>query len=77
MAKENRHSRRRAAAIARHNKFYGDYVAHLPRVADGEPLERGRVYHQVISHDRWCRIYSGGACNCSPDISLHIEPSRS
>jgi hypothetical protein len=74
---ENRRARRRAAAIARQNRFFSDYVAHLPILPIGAPIERGRVYHQVIYHDSWCSIYDGGACNCSPDFSLHVEPTRS
>jgi hypothetical protein len=71
----NRHQRRRAARMARHNRFYETYVQHLPRVAPDEPLEGGS--HLVFHHDEWCAFYSGQDCNCRPVISRHVEPRRS
>lgn len=73
----NRHERRRADKIARENRFYHDYIRHLPRIPINAPYERGRLYHTVSFHDDWCAIYSGGACNCNPNIVRHIEPQRS
>jgi hypothetical protein len=73
----NRHQRRRARRIAHHNKFYRNYVRHLPRLPIDAPLERGRVYHMVFHHDEWCAFYSGAPCNCNPIISRHAEPVRS
>lgn len=59
--------------------FYRDYVRHLPE-AEG-PMEPGRVYHMVIFHDSWCRIYdtdNPADCNCNPTSSkMHVEPRRS
>jgi hypothetical protein len=73
----NRAQRRRAQAMARHNRFYETYVKYLPRVALDAPLERGRVYHVVYFHDDWCRIYGGGECNCAPTLEHYVEPVRS
>ena len=73
----NRHQRRRAARMTRHNRFYETYVRHLPRVALDAPREAGRVYHLVVHHDEWCDFYSGKPCNCQRIISQHVEPSRS
>jgi hypothetical protein len=73
----NRHQRRRARRMARHNRFYETYVQYLPQVAPDAPLEPGRVYHLVFHHDEWCAFYSGQECNCRPRISRHVEPSRS
>jgi len=73
----NRHERRRADKIVRENRFYRDYIRHLPRIPTDAPYERGRLYHTVFFHDDWCAIYSGGACNCNPDIVRHIQPKRS
>ena len=53
----NRHQRRRAGKMAGHNKFYNDYIRHLPQVALDAPLERGRLYHTVVQHDEWCAFY--------------------
>jgi hypothetical protein len=73
----NRHERRRAEKKARENKFYNEYVRHLPPVAQDAPYESGRIYHTVMMHDDWCAIYSGKGCNCNPIITRHIEPKRS
>lgn len=72
----NRHERRRARAMAQENDFYNDYVAHLPKVPIDAPLERGKLYHVVMHHDDWCRIYSGEDCNCNPIATRHVEPKR-
>jgi len=73
----NRHQRRRAEKVARHNKFYTTYVRHLPRVAADAPFERGKIYHVVFNHDAWCAFYDDKACNCNPTVTRHIEPERS
>jgi hypothetical protein len=73
----NRHQRRRAARISRHNRFYESYVRHLPRVALDAPYEPGRLYHTVYFHDDWCAIYSGQECNCEPILRRYEEPDRS
>jgi hypothetical protein len=31
---------------------------------------RGKVSDVDIRHDSWCGIYSGGYCNCNPDVEL-------
>jgi hypothetical protein len=74
----NRHERRRREAVkAKENRFYNDYIRHLPRVPVDAPFERGRVYHTVMAHDDDCRIYSGEVCSCDPIITRYIEPKRS
>jgi hypothetical protein len=40
------------------------------------PLERRRVYHVAVQHDRWCTFYSGGLSNCAPIINRFVEPVR-
>ena len=77
----NRHERRRAKAMARANKFYTDYVAHLPTVPLDAPFEPG-VSHIAVHHDEWCSIYDKpdgtmADCNCCPTITRHVEPKRS
>jgi hypothetical protein len=62
----NRHQRRRARRMTRHNKFYQTYVRHLPRIPLDAPLDRGRVYHLVVQHDEWCQF-----------VSRYVEPRRS
>ena len=81
----NRHERRRQAARQRrnrHDRFYNDYIRHLPRVPLDAPLAPGQVYHLVFAHDDDCGIYnkSNGTlddCTCSPIVSRHVEPRRS
>jgi len=78
----NRHERRRAKAMARANKFYSDYVAHLPTVPVDAPFEPGGVTLIAVHHDQWCSIYDKtdgtmADCNCCPTITRHIEPKRS
>lgn len=50
----------------RHN-----YIKKLKKMQlDGKlPIEIG-VTHVSIFHDNWCAIYSGGFCNCDPDIRV-------
>jgi hypothetical protein len=62
--------------MEREKRFYQNHVANLPKVPLGTPLERGKVYHLVIHHDEWCRIYDESACNCAPIVEWHLEPSR-
>ena len=35
-------------------------------------LERGRVSITNVRHDSWCDIYSGGVCNCDPEIESQL-----
>ena len=63
--------------MAGENKFYNDYVRHLPQVPLDAPIERGRIHHLVVHHDEWCAVYDGKDCNCDPNVSRHVEPERS
>lgn len=48
---------------------YEKKIARLRR--EGKvPVEKGRLYDAKVAHDDWCLIYSGGECNCDPDISF-------
>ena len=80
----NRHERRAAAARERNIKRRGahivSYVQHLPQVPIDAPTEPGRVYHVVVAHDAWCKIYdtnNPADCNCTPIVTRHVEPVRS
>lgn len=74
----NRHERRRREAMkAKQNRFYDNYVRHLPQVPLDAALEPGRVYHAVMAHDDDCRIYSSQPCSCNPVVTRHLEPNRS
>jgi len=72
----NRHERRRLAAKARQNRFYNDYIRHLPEVSP-QVLGKPGVTHMVFYHDQGCRIYGCEGCDCDPDVRLFAEPKRS
>jgi hypothetical protein len=72
----NRHERRRQAAINRKNRFFDDYVRHLPEVGP-DALALPGVTHMVVAHDEWCAIYDGSDCNCEPEVRFFAEPARS
>lgn len=71
----NRHQRRRAARLKR-DKYYEDYIRHLPKQDSDAPMEQG-VYHVVLFHDEWCGVFKGGECNCEPEVERYQEPQRS
>jgi hypothetical protein len=73
----NRHERRRARKISRENRFFSDYVSHLPRVANSAPFEPGTVNYMTVFHDSWCSIYDGAECDCNPIVERRIDPVRS
>jgi hypothetical protein len=61
-------------------KSYQETILSWPqlRVLDPSAL-RGRVVHKVYRHDNWCRTLNGGKasdCNCSPTVSLHLQPKN-
>jgi hypothetical protein len=33
-------------------------------------MERGGVTITNVRHDSWCDVYSGGVCNCDPEIEF-------
>ncbi len=35
----------------------------------------GKSLDVTVSHDDWCMVFSGGACNCEPDIK-HGTPQQ-
>jgi hypothetical protein len=51
-----------------------------PKVSEQDlqsPELHGRVVHQVVQHDDWCKTLNGGSggdCNCSPVVSFHLQP---
>jgi hypothetical protein len=77
----NRRERRAAAARRRrHDRWYQEYIQHLPKVDVSAPLERGQIYHVCFHHDPQCSFYERERiedCNCDPTITRHVEPLRS
>lgn len=40
-------------------------------------MRPGETSHVTVSHDDWCMVFSGGACNCEPDIKAGApQPNR-
>ena len=87
-ARPNRRARRRAAALdrkaervrSRHNALFETYLRHLPELPEGEPFERGRIYHVAVCHSHDCRFYmtqNFRDCDCSPEVRRFLEPERS
>jgi hypothetical protein len=37
-------------------------------------IRPGQVALVDIYHDDWCQIFTGGYCNCDPEIQLPIRP---
>lgn len=39
-------------------------------IAEGKipNMPPGTIRHLDIFHDDWCKVFSGGYCNCDPDI---------
>ena len=75
----NRHQRRRAAAVARRLVSHGPaqaprrtgYVGRLVAAIDRGGLARG-VHSVSCVHSASCRMRSGGACSCTPEISISV-----
>ncbi len=74
----NRHERRKAQAQTRKRepRIPGEhnYLAPLLKATSEAMetglMERGRVTFTNVRHDKWCDIYSGGVCNCDPEIEF-------
>jgi hypothetical protein len=47
-----------------------NYYKKLMNLVEAGKLPRGCITEVDICHDDWCRIYSGGYCNCDPEIKL-------
>ena len=45
-----------------------NYYKKLLKLFGKDKLTIGFLYGLDIYHDDWCRIHSGGYCNCDPDI---------
>jgi hypothetical protein len=63
---------------------YAEELPAMPIEEYMEGLASGKltpgVAHIVHRHEHWCRSQTGGTpedCDCNPDITLHVEPTRS
>lgn len=48
--------------VTRHN--YAEVIARL------QGLHPGVVYQAHVYHDEWCAVFSGGYCNCEPEVTV-------
>jgi hypothetical protein len=55
---------------------YWKILDDLRRTGQVEMPEAGTVQHLNIAHDDFCAIYTGGACNCDPDVSVKQKPKK-
>jgi hypothetical protein len=63
MSSFKRRVNRNRGKFGRHN-----YQRPLLDFAQRLNPEPGKVIHISVYHDRWCAIYKGGDCNCTPEI---------
>ena len=50
----------------RHN-----YHQRMVRLMESGKVQPGQLAKLEISHDDWCKIFTGGYCNCHPDLRLN------
>lgn len=43
---------------------------HMRQIAKLPP---GTVTELMVWHDEWCRVHSGGDCNCEPEYTVHQD----
>jgi len=47
-----------------------NYLAEILRLqAEGKLSTAPGVQHVHVAHDEWCSIYSGGRCDCEPEVT--------
>ena len=47
-----------------------NYIRKLRRLQKQGKIPKGEVTDVDIAHDDWCKIFTGGYCNCNPEITL-------
>jgi hypothetical protein len=47
------------------------YIRKLTRMLEAGVLPASGLAETTIKHDNWCKIFSGGYCNCDPVIRVH------
>jgi hypothetical protein len=60
--------------MAQHN--YQVKLLHLYRSGKLAGLTPGKLAHVDIYHDDWCNVFSGGVCNCNPDIKVRGDSGQ-
>lgn len=50
-----------------------EYLKRLKAAQFKGILDKGSVSHAAVIHDDWCGIFSGGECNCDPDILIRTN----
>ena len=54
-----------------------NYLVTLRRLqAEGKLPAAPGVHHIHVAHDKWCSIYSGGRCNCEPEITTEEAKAK-
>ena len=54
------------------SKKLQDYQARLTTALGSLDLPAVGVGRVAVHHGRKCRIFRGGGCTCTPDISIHV-----
>ena len=59
-----------AAKDGRAMKAEDNYLAEIRRLqAEGKLPTAPGIHHIRVAHDKRCSIYSGGRCDCEPEIT--------
>ncbi len=46
-------------------------------LAKGKDRQIVAGFHEVnVYHDSWCSIFSGGKCDCNPDVDMFAFPAK-
>jgi len=51
-----------------------EYLKKIVEANEKVKFQPGKVTHVQVTHDKWCKIFNGGECNCNPDISMIPNP---
>jgi hypothetical protein len=47
-----------------------NYLAKVKYLYACGALPPGSLHHLEVRHDNWCQHWTGGSCNCNPDIRV-------
>jgi hypothetical protein len=74
-------ARKRGNMVYAGPEFVGpepNYMAKLDALVkeQGHRVEPGKAYVAEVRHDDDCDVFSGGPCDCNPDVRLVAQPAR-
>jgi hypothetical protein len=77
-------AQKRGPALYVGPQFVGPEPNYLPLLdvlhqAMGDLIKPGQVNHVFIYHHDWCAVFTGGPCDCNPEVKLvelALEPGK-